>query len=334
MTSVALRLFLTGAVIVAAEPAFGQRYLSLEGYLGLNEEAVQGPLAGVGRELARYRPESLELVINEFLRQSPATDAIKRAALLHTEAALGLGSGGEAHLALATKLNLAIPGPASRESWLRRWLLAVAYSYHHAINPLAAERFLDTALGLLPGDRDLRVALGRVLHMGGRLRGEERLTVRAEEVLRGILRETPDDPELRVRLASVLARLGRTGEAAAELALLEGMQMRSLPRFVTHLVRGEIALESGDYVVAEHEFVAALRRARTSPAATSGLISARMALRDHIGAAEAASTLLDRRSVGWEPEWQFWLGPARDLDEAFDALRAEAQGQSADGEPR
>ena len=93
------------------------------------------------------------------------------------------------------------------------------------------------------------------------------------------------------------------------------------------LVRGETALNNGDFVVAEHEFVGALQRARTSPAAASGLIAARMALRDHIGAAEAAKTLLDRRAVGWEPEWQFWLGPARDLDEAFDSLRAEAQGQ-------
>ena len=326
-------LLLCGAGFLLSAPAFAQRYLTLEEYRGLIEEAQRRPLGALGRELARYRPESLGLVVADFLREPPPAAAIKRAALLHTEAALGLGSGGEAHLALATKLNLAIPDPASRESWLRRWSLAVAYSYHHAINPLAAERFLDSALGLLPGDRDLQVALARVLHMGGRLRGEERLTARAGDVLRDVLRETPDDAELRVRLASILGRLGREEEAAAELARLEGARMRPLLRAVVHLVRGETALNNGDFVAAEHEFVGALRRARTSPAAASGLIAARMALRDHVGAAEAAKTLLDRRAVGWEPEWQFWLGPARDLDEAFESLRAEAQGRSTEGEP-
>lgn len=327
-----LRLLLCVAGLSLSAPGFAQRYLSLDDYRGLVEVAQRGRLSSLGRELARYRPESLDLVLGDFLRESPPVPAIKRAALLHTEAALGLGQGGEAHLALATKLNLAIPDPVSRESWLRRWSLAVAYSYHHAINPLAAEKFLDSALELLPGDRELTVTLARVLHMGGRLRGEERLTARAEDVLRDLLRETPDDAELRVRLAGVLARLDRTEEAAAEFGRLEGMRVRPLLRFVAHLVRGEIALENGDYVVAEHEFVAALRRARTSPAATSGLIATRMALRDHVGAGEAAKVLLDRRSVGWEPEWQFWLGPARDLDEAFESLTAEAQERLAPGD--
>ena len=121
-------LLLCGAGFLLSVPAFAQRYLTLEEYRGLIEEAQRGPLGAKGRELARYRPESLGLVVTDFLREPPPAAAIKRAALVHTEAALGLGGGGEAHLALATKLNLAIPDPASRESWLRRWSLAVAHS--------------------------------------------------------------------------------------------------------------------------------------------------------------------------------------------------------------
>lgn len=329
MAGAALRGFWCAIALTAAAPAGAQRNLDLERYRELIAEAETGPLGRLGRDLARHRQESVDRTVAEFLGEPRPTTDIKRAALLHTEVALGLVSGGEAHLALATELGLAIPDPDARESWLRRWLLAVAYSYHHAINPLAAETFLDRALQLLPGDRELSLALARVLHMGGQLRDEARLTARAADVLHGLLEETPDDPQLVIRLASVLEELDRPDEALAALARLEGARMPPLQRFALHLVRGEIALNAGEFAAAEAEFVQALRRARTSPAATAGLVTARMARRDRGGAAEASRTFLDRRSVGWEPEWQFWLGPARDLDRAFDALRAEAQGEPA-----
>ena len=310
--------------------AAAQEGLDAEAYRSLVARAERGSLRVLGRELAGHRHEDLDQAVSEFLRDGPTAAPLMRAALLHTEAALGLRHASAAHLALATRLSGALPRTPASEDWRRRWFLAVAYSYHHAINPLAAETFLDSALETLPGDREIRLALARVLHMGGRLRGEQRLQIRTEEVLRDLLRESPGDPELRVRLASVLADLDRTEEAVAELASVDGERMGPLVRFALHLVRGEIALKADEFATAEQEFVRALRRGRTSLGATAGLVAARMALRDGAGAAEAAGALLDRRAVGWEPEWQFWLGPARELDEAFDALRAEAQGQPAE----
>ena len=64
-------LLLCGAGFLLSVPAFAQRYLSLEEYRGLIEEAQRGPLGILGRELARYRPESLGLVVTDFLREPP-----------------------------------------------------------------------------------------------------------------------------------------------------------------------------------------------------------------------------------------------------------------------
>ena len=322
-----------GFAFVPAPPASAsgtpQGTLDSARYLGLLGETRGGLFITSGRALAGYRAESAGEVVRDFLASEPGPLLLKTAALLHTEAAGLSPSGAETHFDLARSLLRALPDPADREDWLRRWWLAVCSSYQVSLNSAAVVAAFERALADLPGDRALREAQARTLQMIGRQREEEPYQAMAAAVLEEMLRETPEDAALRVRRAGVLVDLGRETEAGAELDRAEEGRLRAMDRFALFLLRGEIALGAGDFAAAETAFAEALRRGRRSPSAVSGLVAARLGRGDRAGAAEAARGLLDRRPGAWEPEWRYWLGAALEYRQMFDALKAEVRATAA-----
>lgn len=325
-----------GVTFVPAPPAVAagapQEPLDSARYLGLLGETRGGLFITSGRALAGYRAESAGEVVRDFLASEPGPLLLKTAALLHTEAAGLSRSGAETHFDLARSLLRALPDPADREDWLRRWWLAVCSSYQVSLNSAAVVAAFERALADLPGDRALREAQARTLQMIGRQREEEPYQAMAAAVLEEMLRETPEDAALRVRRAGVLVDLGRETEAGAELDRAAEGRLRAMDRFALFLLRGEIALGAGDFAAAETAFAEALRRGRRSPSAVSGLVAARLGRGDRAGAAAAARGLLDRRPGAWEPEWRYWLGAALEYRQMFDALKAEVRA-TATAEP-
>ena len=311
--------------------AAAQQPLDLDRYLALLGETRGGLFITSGRALAGYRPEDARRVVSEFEASGPQPLLLKTAALLHTEAAALAGADSEHHLDLADDLLRALPAEAGREDWLRRWWLAVCSSYQVALNSSAGVAAYERALADLPGDRELLEGKARMLQMIGRQREEQPYLAMAAETLESLLRETPDDAALRIRLAGVLVDLGRESEAAAQLDRVGGGRLAAMDRFALFLLRGEIALGAGDFAAAETAFSEALRRGRRSPSAVSGLVAARLGQGDRGGAAEAAADLLSRRPTRWEPEWRYWLGPALDYREMFEEMKGEVRVASEGG---
>ena len=309
--------------------AAGQGRLDYDRYLALLGETRGGLFITSGRALAAHAGRSVEPVVERFLASEPNPLVLRTAALLHTEAAFLPGDGADVHIEMARRLLKALPDAAERESWLRRWWLAIGYSYHVSLNSTAGVAAFETALEDLPGDREIRIAKAAMLQMSGRLREEEPYLISAGNTLLELLDETPEDAELLVRVAAVRLDLGDLEGAAADLERLGDARLTPLTRVASLLVRGELALGAGRPEEAETHFAAAVRRARRSPAAVSGLVAARLALGDAAGAREAAEALLARPPVGWEPEWQYWLGPALDFRDMFNEMKAEVRaGQS------
>ncbi len=307
--------------LAGAGPGAARQQLDPERYRALVEETAGGLFMNGGRELATFRVDSVGAVVRGFLREDPGALRLQAAAMLHTEAALNVGAA--RHLDFARELLDAIPYSAEREEWRRRWWLAVGYSYHLALNTAAAVAHFEKGVEAFPGDRDIRLALARVAQMAGRQREEQSYSRRAVELLAGLAEEDPEDPEIRVRLAGALFDTGDRAGAAFQLARLEGVRIPPWPRLGSLLLQGGMALDAGDYPAAETAFAEAVRRARRSPGAVSGLVAARLAQGKAAEAFAAAKALLARRPVGWEPEWRFWLGPAADMREMFEAMKTE-----------
>ena len=322
------------AALGSPPAAAGQGRLDGARYRELLAETRGGLFITSGRALAAFPGEAAERTVREFIAGAPDPVRLQAAALLHTEAAALAGPESETHIGLARALLAALPDPAEREEWLRRWWLALGYSYQVALNSVAGVAAYEAALADLPGDRRIREALAAMLQMVGRQREEQPYLTRAAELLAELLEETPDDPALRVRLAGVLLDLGRREEAARELERLGGARLPATVRLASLLIRGEIALLAGNFAEAEAAFADAARRARRSPAAVSGLVAARLARGDRAGAAEAAGSLLGRRATGWEPEWTYWLGPALDFRDMFQAMKDEVRETAAEGGSR
>lgn len=314
-----------------AEPARAQDRLDPAAYRDLLTEARGGLFITSGRVLAGLPPATVEPVVADFIASAPEALELAAAALLHTEAANHAAS--DAHLELARTLLRAMPDPDQRADWTRRWWLALGYSYQVQLLPGPGVAAFEAALDDLPDDRELRIAFARALWMFGRQREEPSYLTRAGQLLAGLLEETPADGALRVQFAGVLLDSGRTGDALAELDRLEDIRLSGTGRFAALMLRGEATLSTGDFAAAEAAFAQAVRRARRSPSAVAGLIAARRSLGDAEGAAEAAASLLSRRPVGWEPEWRYWLGPALDYAEMFQAMKDEVRAAPEGGRP-
>ncbi len=316
-----LRHLLALALLAPPVASEAQPRLDQTQYRELVEKTASGLFMSGGRQLTGFREDSVEEAMREFARDAPGALRLKAASMLHTEGALGAGA--SRHLDFARGLIRAIPDPAEREDWHRRWWLAVGYSYHLALNTAAAVAHFEKGVEVLPGEREMRLALARVAQMAGRHREEPLYSRRAVEVLTGLLEEDPEDAEVRIRLAGSLFDIGDLPGAERQLARLEGARIPPYPRLAFLLLRGEIAMDAGDYPAAEVVFAEAVARARRSPAAVSGLVAVRLAQGNKAGAFEAASTYLSRRPAEWAPEWHFWLGPAIGFQEMFGEMRRE-----------
>ena len=321
--------FALAAIVGSSSPSPAQGRIDGDGYQELLNEVRGGLFISSGRVLAGFAPDSVERVVRDFIASGRTVLELKAAALLHTEA-VGRGQS-ETHLQMARNLLKAIPDREERTDWTRRWWLALGYSYQVQLSVGPAVTAFETALEDLPDDHALRAAFASTLWMFGRQREEPAYLVRAHRLLTGLLEETPDEAALRVQLAGVLLDYGLAEDALDELDRLEGVRLAGLPRLASLMLRGEAALSMGDFEAAEAAFAQAVRRGRRSPAAVAGLVAARLSLGDRAGAAEAAQTLLTRPPVSWEPEWRYWLGPALEYQEMFQAMKDEVRAPAAGG---
>ena len=310
-----------------ASPAQGR--IDAGGYQELLNEVRGGLFISSGRVLAGFDPDSVERVVGDFIASTPGARELKAAALLHTEATAH--GHPETHLQLARDLLKAIPDPVDREDWIRRWWLALCYSYQVQLSVGPGVAAFERALEDLPDDRDVRRSFAAALWMFGKQREEPTYLTRAGVMLQELLEETPDDPDLQIRFAGVLLDLGRAEDAAFVLDQLGDVRLRSGPRLASLLIRGEIALGAGEFAAAEVAFAEAVRRSRRSPAAVAGLVAARLSQGDAEAAAEAAGALLARTTTGWEPEWRYWLGPALEYPGMFEAMKNEVREPAEEG---
>lgn len=330
-----LPIFLVLALVAplgsaSLSPAQGR--LDTGGYQELLNEVRGGLFISSGRVLAGFDPDSVERVVGDFIASAPGARELKTAALLHTEAtAHGYP---ETHLEMARNLLKAIPDPADRDDWIRRWWLALCYSYQVQLSVGPGVAAFERALEDLPDDRDIRRSFAAALWMFGRQREEPTYLTRAGVMLQELLEEAPDDPDLRIRFAGVLLDLGRSEDAVFVLDQLGDARLQSGPRLALQLIRGEIALGAGEFAAAEAAFAEAVRRSRRSPAAVAGLVAARLSQGDAEGAAEAAGALLARAQTGWEPEWRYWLGPALGYPGMFEAMKDEVREPAEGGSER
>ena len=227
--------FLPISVVLSLAAAFGapsaspaQGRLDATGYRELLNEVRGGLFISSGRVLAGFDPDSVERVVGDFIASTPGARELKAAALLHTEAtAHGYP---ETHLQMARNLLKAIPDPEERNDWIRRWWLALCYSYQVQLSVGPGVAAFERALEDLPDDRDVRRSFAAALWMFGKQREEPTYLTRAGVMLQELLEETPDDPDLRVRFAGVLLDLGRAEDAAFVLDELGDVRLRSGPR--------------------------------------------------------------------------------------------------------
>ena len=320
------------AVLSFPGAASAQGRLDADGYQELLNEVRGGLFISSGRVLAGFDPDSVERVVGDFIASAPGARELKAAALLHTEATAH--GHPETHLEMARNLLKAIPDPADRDDWMRRWWLALCYSYQVQLSVGPGIAAFERALEDLPDDPDVRRSFAAALWMFGKQREEPTYLTRAGVMLQELLEETPDDPDLRVRFAGVLLDLGRPEDAAFVLDQLGDARLRSGPRLASLLIRGELALGAGEFAAAEVAFAEAVRRSRRSPAAVAGLVAARLSQGDAEGAAEAAGALLARAQTGWEPEWRYWLGPALEYPGIFEAMKDEVREPAEEGDER
>ena len=321
-SSVAVALALA-AVVGSSNPSLAQGRIDSDAYQELLTEVRGGLFISSGRVLAGFAPDSVERVVGDLIASGPNAQELKTAALLHTEAA-GHGHS-HTHLQLARNLLKAIPDSEDRGDWIRRWWLALCFSYQVQLSVGPGVAAFEGAMEDLPGDRDVQRAFAAALWMFGRQREEPTYLTRAGVMLQELLEETPDDPDLRIRFAGVLLDLGRREDAVFVLDQLGDARLRAGSRLALLLIRGEIALGAGEFAAAEAAFAEAVRRSRRSPAAVSGLVAARLSQGDAKGAAEAAGALLARAPTGWEPEWRYWLGPALGYPGIFQAMKDEVR---------
>lgn len=330
--SIAAGAALLAALLGLPGAALAQGRIDASGYQELLNEVRGGLFISSGRVLAGFDPDSVERVAGDLIASGPDARTLKTAALLHTEAA-GHGHS-ETHVQMARNLLKAIPDPEDRGDWIRRWWLALCYSYQVQLSVGPAVVAFERALEDLPGDPDIQRSFAGALWMFGRQREEPTYLTRAGLMFQELLEETPDDPDLRIRFAGVLLDLGRSEDAVFVLDELGDARLRSGPRLALQLIRGEIALGAGEFAAAEAAFADAVRRSRRSPAAVSGLVAARLSQGNAEGAAEAAGALLSRAPTGWEPEWRYWLGPALEYPGIFQAMKDEVREPAEGGSER
>ena len=242
-------VFAIAAVVGSSNPSLAQGRIDLDAYQELLNEVRGGLFISSGRVLAGFAPDSVERVVGDLIASGPDARELKTAALLHTEAA-GHGHS-DTHLQLARNLLKAIPDSEDRGDWIRRWWLALCFSYQVQLSVGPGVAAFEGAMEDLPGDRDVQRAFAAALWMFGRQREEPTYLTRAGVMLQELLEETPDDPDLRIRFAGVLLDLGRREDAVFVLDQLGDARLRTGPRLALLLIRGEIALGAGEFAAAE-----------------------------------------------------------------------------------
>jgi tetratricopeptide (TPR) repeat protein len=243
---------------------------------------------------------------------------------------------------------LAARAPDTRD-FARRFYLAMAKRCQWDYCLEEARAWAREGLALFPRDADLLLAAGAAYEEGGTLgmtdsrtlitglpRGQHdniRVSARqrqgwlaeARRYLDGAVAAAPDDAMARLRQGRVLFRLGEREPARG--ALGEALQRAREPglRFLAHMFLGGTREDAGEVEAAAAEYRLALE---IDPLSQSAAVALAHALQ-LAGEAEEAREVLRSgvsaagRRAGRDAYWDYLVGNALDVEEAFARLREE-----------
>jgi tetratricopeptide (TPR) repeat protein len=312
---------------VAVDPVF-QRYLSSV------ELYRKGDFLSAANAVSLLTPRELYDLGTLFLAGDMSDSEWKAAALLHTESVVSVPRGAAMnrlelarraaqHLELARRYTQAISDVSSRSRFQKRWYLVVGYYYLASRQTTGAMTLLSSGLQLFPGDPDLLYALASFYAGSGALRGDRDALADAERIY-GALGEPATVPfDIDLRLAHVLAELGRLDEAEQRLrrAGLDGTGEAAL---AARMIEGAIAQKREQWRTARAAFEKAWKLDPTCQACVVALAFAC----EHTGDREAAAGfvaewLASGPRDGHDGWWRFLLGPTGHFEELLGEMRAE-----------
>ena len=316
----------------------------------LVERWLGGDASAVADELATWstaRARSAARGVRQGDRWSDPR--VLGAALLYTQAGeaemrRGLGSGLE-WVDLASEVLQGVADEALRRRLRRDWMLALAAFHASRYDGWRARDLLDRAVRDFPDDPDVLFAAGR-LHEAIGCRPFSGLAeiaplgvadasgpelVLAAQLFERVMKAQPAHGAARLRHGRVLALLGQTRPARAELERLLASSPEPDVRCLAHLFLGAMAENRGRLAEALSEYRTALatgRSAQVAPLALAHLLerrgeaaAARRALEGVLATAGDPASLED----AW---WRYvvdGLGEASGADDRFEALRQEAR---------
>ncbi|MGH9324945.1 MAG: tetratricopeptide repeat protein, partial [Vicinamibacteria bacterium] len=291
----------------------------------------QGFFVPAALSISTLTPEGLYRMGTLFLAGDRTASELKAAVLLHTECVVSLPQRGVNHLDLARRtaqhLELskryaqALPDPTERLTFQKRWHLVSAYYFYRDLRSTESESLLASGLQMFPADPDLLYALGAFREASGTLGADPDALREAESIYRTLAESEANLPELDVRLAHVLLRLGRMDEAEAKLSAADSDNGDSL---AVWMLRGEVASRQGRWRDAGESFAKALKIDGACQACAVALAWTfeRSGQRDTAArfVAEWLALPAPESRDGW---WRFLLGPAQRFEVLLTELRSE-----------
>jgi len=304
-----------------------------EDYLRWVEDYRKGSSQRSVRAAWSLAPEKLQELGRLFLAGDRSVTELKAASLLHTEcvftAELEPGSwrNMDFHTELARRYAHAVATDSGQVDFLRRWYLAVGYRFYAALQAPEAIWLLSAGLSLFPNDVELACALAAVFEWRGALRQNQDSLRRAHSILRTLLETGAAPADLDLRLAHVLFRLGKLGEAEKHLgrALTQGDRHDS--RVAAWLLKGEMESQKNHWSEALKAFRTAWETDPSCQASTVALASAYERQGQHDAAQALIQLWLEMpRPPGPDGWWKYLLGRSAEYWTIHRELYAELGG--------
>ncbi len=316
-----------------AVPAPSVSNFFFENYLQSVASYREGNFESSARDMSSFTRGELQDLGDLFLAGDRTDAELKASALLHTECVItvehpfpvrpSVARLQAYHLNLAQRYSHAIRDPSSRVHFLKRWHLMVGYRFHTDVQPTRAISLLSSGLRLYPYDRELSYALAASFESWGALKQDEEALRSAESIYRE-LADTETSPDIHVRLAHVLIRLGRLDEAKELLEqAIRGGELGD-SALAAWMLKGEIAEERNKWDDARNAFRTAWELDPDCQACTVALALAH----ERAGDPDAGHALIKQwleAPAPTEPDgwWRFLFGRMADYREILGELRAE-----------
>lgn len=222
--------------------------------------------------------------------------------------------------------------PLGPDLFERDWHYAVLTLLQGAIRPAVSDVFVDRALARFPGEPRFLLARAIAADQRAAVTGPSRSSpgaASADTNLEGIRRQYESlvgqpgvDAEARIRLAWVLHRMGRNGEALLHLgeAGAETIPDGAL-RYLRHLFSGHVlaAMDRRDDAIVAYR--AAQTSVPTAQSARVALMNALLGRGDRAAAEKLAELIQTEQSIEFDPWWMYWQGQYRLYQLAMSRVR-------------